>query len=250
LHRHGIKVISGILEKEATEINQVFIKYITKKLPFVTVKIAQSLDGKIATARGDSRWISSASSRQFVHKLRSQVDAVLVGINTVLCDNPLLSCRWNGQLYKKQPIKIIVDSKLRLLSNLKIFSPHSPGEVIIATTKLAPQDKILYFRQKARIIITKDRKKRVDLCDLLKKLAQQGIAHILIEGGGEIIASALKMELIDRMVIFVAPKIIGGRQAPTAVEGEGINRIKEAARLEHMKCRKVGSELVIEGKLI
>jgi len=248
LRRHGIKVLSGILEEEARRINRVFIKYITKQLPFVTVKVAQSVDGKIATSSGDSRWITSQSSRRLGHKLRSQADAVLVGVNTVLKDNPLLSCRHCGHLRKKQPKKIIVDSKLRLLPDLKIFSPRSPAPVIIATTKFAPRKKILYFERKARVIVAKDKEKRVDLRDLFRELARQGIAHILIEGGGELIASALKMRLVDRMIVFVSPKIIGGSEAPTAVEGEGVERIRQAARLKDVKFKRVGPELLIEGE--
>lgn len=248
LRQYGIKVISGVLEEEARAINRVFIKYITKQLPFVTVKIAQSLDGKIATPAGDSRWISSRVSRKFVHKLRSQVDAILVGINTVLKDNPLLSCRYLGRLYKKQPKKVILDSQLRLMPNLKIFSPRSPAPVIIATTPLAPPRKVASFKKRAQLIITKETENRVDLQDLLKELARQGIAHVLIEGGGEIIASFLKKRLVDRMIVLVSSKIIGGRDAPTAVEGEGAVKIKECTKLVDMKFRRVNSELIIEGR--
>ncbi|MBL7085311.1 MAG: bifunctional diaminohydroxyphosphoribosylaminopyrimidine deaminase/5-amino-6-(5-phosphoribosylamino)uracil reductase RibD [Candidatus Omnitrophica bacterium] len=249
LRRHGIKVLSGILEEEAKKINRIFVKYITTKTPFVTVKIAQSLDGKIATQSGDARWISSPASRRLAHKLRSCADAVLVGVNTVLKDNPLLSCRLNGCLHKKQPKKVIVDSRLRLRPDLKIFSPRSPAQVIIATTKLAPKSKILYFKDRgAQVIVARDEEKRVDLRDLLRKLAGQGISHILIEGGGEIIASALKKRLVDRLVVLVSSKIIGGRDAPTAVEGRGIDRIRQAAKLEDMKVKRVGPDLIIEGR--
>lgn len=248
LRRHGIKVYSGVLEEEAEKINRVFIKYITKELPFVTVKIAQSLDGKIATTEGDSRWISSQSSREFVHKLRSQVDAILVGINTVLNDNPLLSCRCNAHLHKRQPKKVVVDSRLRLLPDLKIFSKRSPAQVIIATTRLAPQARVLFFRNKAQVIVVKDAEGKVSPQDLLKKLARQGISHILVEGGGEIIASFLEKGLVDRMIVFVSSKIIGGRNAPTAVAGKGARRIKETMRLQEMQLRRLGGDLLIEGR--
>lgn len=249
LRRNGIKVISRVLEKEAKRVNRIFVKNIIHQLPFVTVKVAQSLDGKIATASGDSRWISSESSRKYVHKLRSSVDAILVGINTVLKDNPLLSCRLNGRLYKKQPRKIVVDSNLRLTPQLKIFSRRSPAGVIIATTRFAPQQRLSYFRKKAQVIVARGRGKRVDLQDLLKKLAKQGISHILIEGGGRIIASALQQRLVDEMIVFVSPKIIGGGDAPTAVEGEGVRRISQALRLEEVRFKKLGSDLIIEGQV-
>ena len=249
LRRSGIKVFSGILEKEAKEINEVFIKYITRRLPFVTVKVAQSLDGKIATGAGDSRWISSKTSRKLVHKLRAEVDAILVGVNTVLKDDPLLSCRLNGSLRKKQPKKVIVDSNLKVPASLRIFSSHSPAQVIIATTRFAAQRKISYFKDKGvQVIVAKDKQKRVDLEDLLKKLARQQIAHLLIEGGGEIIASVLKKKLVDRMYVFISSKIIGGRDAPTAVEGEGIVKVKQATRLKDLKIKTVGSEILIQGR--
>lgn len=248
LRRNGIKVISRVLEKEAKRVNRIFVKNIIHQLPFVTVKVAQSLDGKIATASGDSCWISSESSRKYVHKLRSTVDAILVGINTVLKDNPLLSCRLNGRVHKKQPKKIVVDSNLRLTPQLKIFSRRSPAEVIIATTKFAPQEKLSYFRKKAKVIVARDRERRVDLEDLLKKLAKQGIAHILIEGGGRIIAAALKQRLVDEMIVFVSPRIIGGEDAPTAVEGEGVRRISQAQRLEDVRFKKLGSDFIITGR--
>lgn len=247
LRRQGIKVISGILEEEAGKVNQVFIKYITKRLPFVTVKVAQSLDGKIATASGDSRWITSLSSRKLAHKLRAQADAVLVGVNTALTDDPLLNCRHCRPLGNKQPKKIIVDSTLRLRPDLRIFSTSPQAEVIVATTRLAPPNKLSCLSKKARIIITKDKDRKVDLKALFRQLAGEGVAHILIEGGGELIASALKMGLVDRMVVFVSSKIIGGRQAPTAVEGSGIEKIKQAGRLENIKVRRLGAELIIEG---
>lgn len=248
LRRKGVKVVSGILEDEARRINQIFIKYISSKLPYVTVKVAQSLDGKIATASGDACWISSSTSRGFAHKLRSQADAVLVGINTVLKDNPLLSCRLNGRLFKKQPKKIILDSKLRLRPNLKIFSSRSPAPVVIATTRFASPAKINYFRSRAQVIVVKDEQKKVDLKDLLQRLASEGISHVLVEGGGEIIASALRKKLVDRMIMVFSNKIIGGRTAPTAVEGQGVSRVNQALRLKDLKLRRTGSELTIEGK--
>jgi diaminohydroxyphosphoribosylaminopyrimidine deaminase/5-amino-6-(5-phosphoribosylamino)uracil reductase len=250
LRRHGIKVVSGVLQAQARQINQVFIKYITRQLPFVTVKVAQSLDGKIATVSGDSRWISSSSSRKLVHRLRSRVDAILVGINTVLKDDPLLNCRLNGHLYKRQPQKVIVDSRLRLRPNLKIFSSRSPAPVIIATTRFAPREKVLYFRKQAKVIVAQDQEKKVDLEDLLRRLAKEGLSHILIEGGGKIIASALEKGLVDKMIVFISSKVIGGSNAPTAVEGKGINSIKQAARLAGMKFKRLGPDLVIEGRLV
>ena len=249
LRRQGIKVISGVLEDEAKEMNKVFIKYITQKLPFVTVKVAQSLDGKIATKTGHSRWISSQAARRLAHRLRQQVDAMVVGINTVMLDNPLLSCRIGNRLCKKQPKKIVLDSQLRISPGANIFSSRSPAPVIIATTRQAPEKKILSWRKKGvSVIATRNRHGRVDLEDLFKQLAKQEITHILIEGGGEVIASALEQKLVDRMLVVVSPKIIGGRGSPTSIGGAGIRRISQAAELVDLSLRKVGPDLLIEGR--
>lgn len=218
LKRHGLKVVSGILEHQAQELNRVFVKYISTNMPYVTVKVAQSLDGKIATFGGDSRWITHLRTRRFTNSLRSQADAILVGINTVLKDNPFLTCRRGRTLCKKQPVKVIVDTRLRLVRKLNIFSVRSPARVIIATTSLAPTGKIAYFRKNCQVLILKKKNGKVDLKDLFRALAKQEIAHLLIEGGGEIIAAALKEKLVDEMIICIAPKIIGGRNAPTSVE--------------------------------
>jgi diaminohydroxyphosphoribosylaminopyrimidine deaminase/5-amino-6-(5-phosphoribosylamino)uracil reductase len=249
LRRQGIKVFSSVLEREAKEMNRAFIKYITKKRPFVTVKVAQSLDGKIATRTGDSRWISSEASRKFTHKLRSRVDAVLVGINTVLQDDPLLTCRLNNRLNKRQPKKVIVDSRLRLRPDLKIFSSYSPAEVLVAVTSGASPKRVLSFEKNARIIIAKNEKGRVDLRDLLRKLAKQGIAHILVEGGGEIIASLLKKKLVDEMFVVIAPKIIGGGRAPVSVAGEGVAKVTQAIKLKDIKLKRIGPDLCLQGLL-
>ncbi|MFH1245258.1 MAG: bifunctional diaminohydroxyphosphoribosylaminopyrimidine deaminase/5-amino-6-(5-phosphoribosylamino)uracil reductase RibD, partial [Candidatus Omnitrophota bacterium] len=220
LRRQGIKTHGGILEEEAKKLNPAYIKYITTKIPYVTVKIAQSLDGKIASVSGDSRWITSEPARGFAHKLRSQSDAVLVGINTALRDDPLLNCRLGDTAGKQHPKKVIVDTRLKIRPQLRIFSPDSPAEVIIAATKLAPRQKITYFSRRARVLIVRHKENKVVLKDLMRKLADLEITNVLIEGGSEIIASALQEKLVDRMIVFIAPKLVGGRTAPSAVGGQ------------------------------
>lgn len=253
LNRFGIKTKAGILEEECKKLNEVFFKYITKKLPFITVKIAQSLDGKIATSSGDSKWISGEISRRYVHKLRSQVDAVLVGINTVLMDDPLLTNRMSYVVSRrsgKQPIKVIVDSELKTPLNARIFSKESPAPVIIATKKGTPKDKIRILQNKgADIIETPNKNGNVDLKYLMKELAKREISHILVEGGGEIIASFLKERLADKVLFFIAPKIIGGKDAPTSVEGNGTKNIDKAIKLKDIKFKKFGADYLIEGHL-
>lgn len=265
LNRFGIKTRTGILEKECKKLNEVFTKYVTKKIPFVTIKVAQSLDGKIATNRGESRWITGASARRYVHKLRSQVDAILVGVNTVLKDDPLLTCRHfkshhvttsvrseaepprRGQ--GRQPIKIIVDSELKTPMRARIFSKESPAPVIIATTKNAKKDRINKFKGKYTIIKTPSKNGNVDLKYLMEELAKRQISHVLVEGGGSVIASFLKEKLADKVLIFIAPKIIGGKDAPTSVEGEGIKKIDNAIQLKDVEFKKIGKDFLIEGYL-
>ncbi len=264
LRRNRIKIKIGILGDEARILNEVFIKFITEKMPFVVVKAAQSLDGKIATAKGESKWISSEKSRRFVKKIRSEFDAILVGVNTIIKDNPLLnverktvqtefsslvrSC--SGQTKEeKQYCKIVLDSKLRIPQDAKIFSPDSHGKVILATTKFAPRSKIDLFKKQAEVLIVRDKEKKVSLRHLMKELARRGISHLLIEGGGEVIASALEARVVDKILYFIAPRIIGGKRAITSAEGSGANMLKDAPRVKDMKVRWIGEDLLIEGYL-
>lgn len=246
LRRNGIKVIEGVLKKEATRINEIFNKYITTGLPFVIVKVAQSLDGKIATYTGESRWITSDEARRYAHKLRADADAILVGVNTILKDDPLLTVRYRLRAQGlSQPIKIILDSKLRTPPDARIFSKtESQAPVIIATSKNALLNRIRRLEKKgARILFIKS------LHGLMKQLAALEISSVLIEGGGETIASALRERLVDKIYIFIAPKLIGGRDAPTSVEGDGVTHIGDAIRLKDIRCRRFGEDLLIEGYL-
>ncbi|MFH1779479.1 MAG: bifunctional diaminohydroxyphosphoribosylaminopyrimidine deaminase/5-amino-6-(5-phosphoribosylamino)uracil reductase RibD [Candidatus Omnitrophota bacterium] len=248
LKRKGIEVEVGILEDEARRLNEAFIKYITKKIPFVTVKVAQSLDGKIATHTGNSKWITSEKAREFTHGLRSETDAILVGVETILKDDPLLTARLKVKRINKQPAKIILDSKLRTPTSAKIFSRGSPGKVIIATTKLAPKDKIEILKKKdAEILIVGSKNGKVNIKTLLRLLGEKGITHILVEGGGEVIASAFEAKVVDRTLFFVAPKIIGGREAPTSVEGIGVNKVSKAIKLKDIRFERMGDDFLVEG---
>ncbi|MCM8765761.1 MAG: bifunctional diaminohydroxyphosphoribosylaminopyrimidine deaminase/5-amino-6-(5-phosphoribosylamino)uracil reductase RibD [Candidatus Omnitrophica bacterium] len=248
LEEHGIEVEVGILEEEAKKVNEVFIKYITQKIPFITVKVAQTLDGKIATRTGESQWITSEKSREFAKRLRAEVDAVMVGLNTVREDDPLLNPNFrfqNSKLY----YKIILDSKLRIPLEARIFSQDSIGKVIIATTKYAPKRRISQLQKKAEVLIVREKRGKVDLRELMKELARREIAHVLIEGGGETIASALEAKLVDRVYFFISPRIIGGREAITSVEGEGVEKLSKAIQLKEIEIKRIGEEILISGYL-
>ena len=226
LKRHSIKIKVGLLAKDAMAMNRPYIKFITKRIPFVTVKVAQSLDGKIATKTGDSKWISSDYSRRYVHELRRIADAVMVGANTVRRDDPLLLSSLSRG---KQPVRVIVSGRSALPSGAKVFSDSHKAPVIVV-------------RPSGRS------GKKVDLNKLLTALAKRGITNILVEGGGELIAGLVKENLVDRFLVFIAPKIIGGRNAKTAVEGSGIEKIKDALCLKNMSVKRFKEDILIEAE--
>jgi riboflavin biosynthesis protein RibD len=227
LNRHGIRTAVGLLANDAATMNRHYIKYITKKIPFVTVKVAQSLDGKIATWTGDSKWISSEDSRRYVHKLRSMSDAVMVGANTVRMDDPLLLSKLSRG---KQPIRVIVSGRSPLPSRAKIFSDPHKAPVIVVKPQTCSEGK-------------------VSLKKLLTDLAKRGITNILVEGGGELIAGLVKEGLVDRFLVFIAPKIIGGRDAKTAVEGIGIKKIKDALLLKNISVKRFNEDILIDAEV-
>jgi diaminohydroxyphosphoribosylaminopyrimidine deaminase/5-amino-6-(5-phosphoribosylamino)uracil reductase len=244
LRQHKIKVKVGFLEDKLKKINEAFIKYITKRMPFITVKVAQSLDGRIATSTGDSKWITSDKSRAFSHRMRREYDGIMVGVNTVLRDDPKLVVWFS----KRQPVKIIVDSQLSISQDANLFSGKS--QVIIVTLPSRPGQetenrKIL--SQKAKILEVKEKAGQINLKDAMKKLAQLEIANILVEGGGTLIGSLFDEGLVDRILFFVSPKIIGGKDAISSVMGKGISRVEKAIRIKEMRLKRLGEDFLIEG---
>lgn len=249
LRRAGVKVTVGLLADEAKALNAPFFKAMRRGLPYVTAKLAQSLDGKIATTTGQSRWITSEASRKKVHQLRGLTDAVLVGINTVLVDDPLLSAR-EGKLRQHRPIKVIVDSRLRMPFNARCLSAKSPAPAFIATTVHFPQREKQLKRRGARVLHFSANRGRVPLKSLFRALLHLGIHSVLLEGGGELFAGALAERLVDRFVLFTAPIIIGGRKAPSACGGLGVQQLSQAIRLDKMTVSRIGPDLCIEGNII
>ncbi len=246
LRKHGIAIRLGVLKNEAAAINKPFIKFVTRKMPLVRVKLAESIDGKIATKSGDSKWISSDESRRRVQILRSRVDAVMVGVNTVLKDDPSLLCKIPGL---KQPFRVIVDSQLKVSLSAKIFTTSDKHSVILATTKSASFKKAEQFAKNGiSVLFCKARSGRVDLKDLLKKLAWLNIIDILVEGGGELTAGLIESRLVDQLIFFISPKIIGGRDAKTSVEGEGVNKVKDAIQLKNVTVKMCGDDILVEAE--
>ena len=243
LRAAGIQVEVGILEDEARRLNEVFIKWVTRKLPFVTLKFACSLDGKIATVAGESQWISGIESRKFTHHLRDINDAILVGVGTVLADNPTLTTRL---VVGKNPVRVIVDSNARTPLDSKVVTDKS-ARTIIATTSNAPIEKISALKNCGVEIITAGDGKRVDLETLMRELAEREITSVLVEGGGTIHFSMLAAGLVDKIFAFVAPKIIGGEKSLTAVEGAGFEKLSDAALLKNLTTERLGDDILISG---
>jgi len=244
LKQSRIKVETGFLEERLRQMNESFIKYITRKAPFITVKLAQSLDGKIATKTGDSKWITSDRSRILAHKLRGEYDAVMVGINTVLRDNPKLDAWFS----KRQPAKIVVDSQLSTPAKANIFSPES--RVIIATLTSLPGQETenrKALAERARILEIREKTGQVNLKDMMKKLAQLEITSVLVEGGGTLAGSLFDEGLVDKSLFFISPKIIGGKDAVGSVMGQGISRIDKAIKINNIKFRRLGEDYLVEG---
>jgi diaminohydroxyphosphoribosylaminopyrimidine deaminase / 5-amino-6-(5-phosphoribosylamino)uracil reductase len=244
LRNHKIAVEVGFCEDKLKNINEAFIKYITERLPFVTVKVAESLDGRIATRTGDSHWITSDRSRNWSHRIRRHYDGIMVGVNTVLRDDPKLDAWYSD----KHPIKIIVDSQLSTPEKASVF--QGKAGTVLVTLPVDPGQttenrKIL--GQKAKILEVKGKEGQINLKDMLKKLARLGITSILVEGGGTLIGSLFDDGLVDKVMFFISPKIIGGKDAIGAVMGHGVSRLEAAIKLKKFKMRRIGEDILVEG---
>ena len=247
LQNHGIEIKTGVLEPECRKLNEKFFHYMETGLPFVTIKYAQTLDGRIATATGESQWISSEASLKFTHQLRAAHDAILVGAGTVIKDNPELTVRL---VHGRNPLRVIVDSELKISQQAKVFQNISGARTLIATIKTAhdPQFQNIAGSGAEIITIKADRKGNVDLKKLFKTLAGRKISSILIEGGAQIITSVLKNNLANRLVTIIAPKIIGS--GIEAVGDLNIRSLGAAKILSIQKISRCGDDIIIDSRLI
>jgi diaminohydroxyphosphoribosylaminopyrimidine deaminase/5-amino-6-(5-phosphoribosylamino)uracil reductase len=243
----GIHVEYGFLQDELRKQNEVFFKWIEHKKPFVVLKAAMTLDGKIATATGQSKWITNETSRAYGYKLRDIYDGIMVGINTVIEDNPMLTARVDGG---KNPIRIVVDSSLKIDINANVVQDKS-AKTIIATTDKADKDKILKLQAQDVdvIVVDKDENDKVDIEKLLDILGQQNICSILVEGGATLSGSFVAKKLVDKVYFFIAPKIIGGKEAKTPVAGTGILNLQEAIALKDIQIEKLEEDILIIGRV-
>ncbi|WP_195990171.1 bifunctional diaminohydroxyphosphoribosylaminopyrimidine deaminase/5-amino-6-(5-phosphoribosylamino)uracil reductase RibD [Clostridium sp. D53t1_180928_C8] len=244
LKNAGIEVEVGVLESECIKLNEVFLKYIIAKRPFVVLKAAMSIDGKISTKTGESKWISCEESRLQVHKLRNKLSGIMVGVNTVIKDNPELTCRLESG---NSPIRIIVDSTLRIPFNSKVLN-NKDNKTIIATTNKADMSKVEEIsKMNAKVLIIDEKDGRVDLNKLMAKLGELNIDSILLEGGAILNYSALEEKIVDKVMMYISPKIIGGEESKTPIGGYGIDKLNNAFKLKNIKTSIVGADILVEG---
>lgn len=247
LRQAGIEVQCGLLEPEARALNEAYIKHRATGMPFVILKSAMSLDGKIASRTGDSKWITGERSRAFGHKIRRDVDAIVVGGNTARVDDPRLTARVGSKTY--YPTRVVVSVSGDLPASLVLIG--QPGESIIAVPERANSESLRKLEQAgARILFLKDYGDRASIADLMRQLGELGHLSVLIEGGGEIAASALEEKVVDKVVFFYAPRIIGGRGAISAIGGLGAEDIASSITLDRVKVRRFGEDLAVEGYVV
>lgn len=247
LRKAGIEVSSGVLERESQRLNEAFCKYIIKREPFVILKVASTLNGKIATRDGESKWITGEASRNYVQKLRSEVDGIVVGVDTIIKDDPLLTVRIKSG---GNPFRIVLDSSLRIPEDARVIE-NSPSRTIIVTTELADKEKMERLKERGVKILTASTKDgKVDLRDLLSKLGKLEMISILVEGGSKVNGSFLDEGLIDKILLFFAPKIIGDREAKGIFYGRRISALSEALNLRDLKMMRVGEDILIEAYIL
>jgi diaminohydroxyphosphoribosylaminopyrimidine deaminase/5-amino-6-(5-phosphoribosylamino)uracil reductase len=247
LREKGIEVKVGVLEDKARRLNEVFIKYITTRRPFVIVKAAMSFDGKIATREGDSRWITGKKSRQMAHQLRNRADAIIVGINTILRDDPVLTTRLTDR-EGRDADRVILDSRARLPLDAKVINPSSRATTMVAATEAAPPERCEKLRERGvEILLLPSERGRVSLEALMIELGKRKYSSLLVEGGGTVNYSFLEENLIDKIYLFLAPIIFGGQSAPTPFAGEGIDVLKKAWMVSGLELKQYDEDLLLIG---
>ncbi len=247
LKNGGVEVETGVMENECNAINPIFFKFISTKLPYVVMKSAMTLDGKISAYTGDSKWVTNEKSRQLVHQLRHNLKGIMVGINTVLKDNPQLNCRIENGV---NPTRIIVDSNLRIPLDANVLKLENNDKCIVATTTNCDiQKKEQLINMGIDIIETTPLDNKVDLKELMIKLGERDIDSILLEGGGNLNFSMLQNKLVDKVMCFIAPKIIGGDKSKTPVEGAGIEKMNDAININNIEVKNIDNDILISGDL-
>lgn len=251
LEEAGIEIKTGVLEQEAKELNEIFIKHMTEEEPFIILKTGQTLDGYLATRTGDSRWVTNEKARKYGHQLRHKVDGILVGVGTVISDNPRLTTRLDDK-DGKDPIRIVLDSKLRTPTNANIINEDSESPTFIVTTEDYDREKykkLNKLNNLSIIVLIKDSNGRIDLEQLLKELYKKEITSILIEGGGKVNHSFLETGLIDKIYCFIAPKLLGGNDGIASFNGPGVKKMNNAYELKNIEYELLDGNILCKGEI-
>ncbi|MBI4524739.1 MAG: bifunctional diaminohydroxyphosphoribosylaminopyrimidine deaminase/5-amino-6-(5-phosphoribosylamino)uracil reductase RibD [Deltaproteobacteria bacterium] len=246
LRRAGIEIRVGVLEAECRTINEAFGKYINRRIPFVILKLAASLDGRIATATGDSHWITEVGSRKYVHRLRNQVDALIVGAGTAVADDPQLTCRIPGG---RNPMRMVLDARLRIPVTARLFHQREPEKTIVVTGPRAPLKKIQTIRSLgSQVWSFQTREGGIPFAPVLKKLGRMGLLSIMIEGGAVTATRALRERVVDKVLFFYAPKLIGGDGKPM-LESLNIKKMRFCRQLKNVTIQRFGKDFLVSGYL-
>lgn len=246
LRDHGICTRAGEGAAQARELMEAYLKFVTTGLPFVTAKFAMTLDGKIATRSGESKWITGEKARAYVQKLRAASDAIMVGVNTVVADDPQLTARdKTGVPHERQPLRIVVDSRGRTPTHARLLS--EPGETLVATATLSAEERQDLTETGAQVEAVPGKSDLVDVAALLQLLANRNKTSVLVEGGGTLLGTMFDRGLVDKVVAFVAPIIVGGEDASSPVGGLGVERMSDALRLHRVRVCEIGGDVAMIG---
>lgn len=247
LMAQGIEVVCGIQEQAASALNESFIKYSQTKQPFVVLKMAATLDGRIATKTGDSRWVTGALARERVHHLRHALDAIMVGVGTIKADDPQLTTRLGGAT-GIDPIRFVIDTQLSTPENATVIKQHSKAPTYLVCGETAPLERRNRLADAgAQLLEAPLHNGRIDLTALMPLLGRMGVTSLMIEGGAQMADSALRAEIVDKVVFFYAPKILGGSDGMPMLNGKGPELMKEALPVQEIKVECVGEDIMIQG---
>ena len=247
LEQQGIRITTGVCQAQARKLNEAFVKFVRTRRPFVIAKCAATLDGRIATRCGDSKWVTGEKARQFVHRLRHAVDGILVGINTVRTDNPSLTARLpDGQC--KDPVRVILDTHLSISPEAKLLRQESDADTILVVGEALTPDKQTNFEKDGiRVIQSELKNGLIDMDALMDRLGTMGLTSILIEGGSRVLASAFGAGIVDKVLFFYAPKILGGDDGIPICSGPGPELMSQSIAINDINVRRFGDDVMIEG---
>ncbi len=246
LREAGVSVEVGLLQEQAVRLNEAYLKFIRTGDPFVLLKAALSLDGKLGTRTGDSQWITGDPARHRVHEIRNGVDAVVVGIGTVLRDDPILTTRMDGQ-EGRDPLRVVVDSRGRLPHTARLLRSGTRPPLVAVGPRISPTRFRQLQRQGIEVTVLPTAEGGLSLPGLIRELGRRQITSVMIEGGGKLATSALQAGIVDKLILMLAPILIGGKKAPTLLQGDGVEKLTEALCVKELTVERIGDDLVLEG---